>query len=284
MANYLIIGLGKIGLTVANTLAAAGKQVIAVNRSERTMIHPAITLVQTDARFLAVRDLGVDCQTLTHACIIVSPSEPSVQGYKDSYFAISQNFIQLAQQLPHLQRVVFISSTSVYAQNQGEKIDSHTPVAPPSAATAQVLLDTERLLQQAFLQRCTIIRPSGIYGRERLRLVNMVTKLVNGEIAAPSNTWSNRIFDEDLVSVIVKVLTETSPLPLYLATDYEPAPMFGVLQGIAQLQGVNLNLTDALPTTGKRVISNLPKNWLHYPNWQAGYHAILQTQTAQQGR
>ncbi|MFW2178024.1 MULTISPECIES: NAD-dependent epimerase/dehydratase family protein [unclassified Moraxella] len=275
MSGFLIIGLGKIGLSVANTLAEQGEQVIAVNRSPRPTLNPNIALVQKDARLLTINDFGSNAQAITHACIIVSPTESTEQGYRDSYFAISENFAKLANDLPKLQRVVFISSTSVYGQNTGDIIDINTPLQPPTAKTAQMLLQTEGLLQQNFGDKCTIIRPSGIYGKDRLRLVKISEQLANNQIELPVNSWTNRIFDTDLVTVIVKVLQANQPLPLYLATDFEPVPMFEVLAFLAKQQNLILNLPTQTANTGKRLISNLPQNWLHYPNYQTGYQKIL---------
>lgn len=274
--HYLCVGVGKIGQQVANTLAEQGLSVTAVSRSFKSDLALSITQIQADARVLTAEQLGDTCHTITHICIIVSPSEISEQGYRDSYFAICQNMLTLANHLPNLERVVYVSSTSVYGQNHGELIDSSTPIEPPTSKTAQVLLATEQLLQQHFGKKCTIIRASGIYGKQRLRLVKMTEQLANHEIELPQNSWTNRIFDTDLVKVIVHVLTQTSPLTVYLASDFEPVAMYEVLEFLAKAQGVTLTLPNQRATTGKRLISNLPENWLHYPHYQTGYQAILQ--------
>ena len=277
MAHYLIIGLGQIGQSVANQLAQQGQTVTGISRSPKPDLRPTVTHIQADARAITATDLGRDAATISHIAIIVSPDASSEQGYHDSYFAISQNVVKLRQALPNLQRVVFISSTGVYGQNNGEFIDIATPVQLPTAKTAQILLATEQLLQERFGEQCTLIRPSGIYGHTRLRLLKMATQLANdnSDVAAPSNTWTNRIFDTDLVIVIANVLTESTPLPLYLATDTAPVPLYDVLAYLAAQQGLTPHLPDRPATGGKRIISNLPRHWLQYPNWQTGYQAIL---------
>lgn len=272
--QYLMLGLGKIGLPVANCLANR-YPVIGISRSPKADLSPNVTPIMTDARELSANDLGEDAKTISHICLIVTPSESTPQGYHDSYWAIAQNVVQLGKNLPNLQRVVFISSTSVYGQNNGDIIDIDTPIQPPTSATAQVLLNTEQLLQTHFKQKCTIIRPSGIYGKGRLRLVTMAKTIAIGESSLPNNHWTNRIFDTDLINVITHVLTKENPLPVYLATDFVPVPLFGVLDFLVNKQGFTLDLPDQPPLTGKRLISNLPKNWLHYPNYQAGYQTIL---------
>lgn len=277
--HYLILGVGDIGLPVANALAKDGHKVTAVSRSPKPELSPAITHILADARYLAANDLGNEAKTISHIAIIVSPSRQdgsraNAQAYQDSYWAISDNVVTLAKQLPNLQRLVFISSTSVYGQNSGESVTIDTPIEPPTSATAQILLNTERLLQQQFGEKCTIIRPSGIYGKKRLRLVTMARSLAMGELPMPLNGWTNRIVDTDLVAVIVNVLQSDSLLPVYLASDFAPVPMFEVLDFLATQQGLTLNLPNEPANTGKCIISNLPKNWLQYPNYQAGYTTV----------
>ena len=93
----------------------------------------------------------------------------------------------------------------------------------------------------------------------------------------PSNTWTNRIMDTDLVSIIVTVINAGETVPVYLATDNAPVPLYTVLNYLATAQGLNLSLPCMEPTTGKCIITNLPASWLNYPDWQSGYQHILST-------
>jgi nucleoside-diphosphate-sugar epimerase len=235
--------------------------------------------VASDARALIIAQLSQWTSQINQICIIVSPDTLSLQGYRDSYYAIAENVVRLGDHLPNLKRVVFISSTGVYGQNAGEVIDINTPVFAPASATSQVILQTEQLLQQHFEDKSVIIRPSGIYGQSRLRLLTMATQLAaqspNMTSDYPSNTWTNRIMDIDLVSIIVKVTNTGETVPVYLATDNAPVPLYTVLNYLATAQGLNLSLPCMEPTTGKRIINNLPTTWLNYPDWQSGYQHIL---------
>ena len=297
MQTILMIGLGKIGLPVAKQLAAQGHCVIGVSRSMPTdlafcspmtaklppdndhLYQKNLHFVASDARALIIAQLSQWTSQINQICIIVSPDTPSLQDYRDSYYAIAENVVRLGDHLPNLKRVVFISSTGVYGQNAGEVIDINTPVFAPASATSQVILQTEQLLQQHFEDKSVIIRPSGIYGQSRLRLLTMATQLAaqspNMTSDYPSNTWTNRIMDIDLVSIIVKVTNTGETVPVYLATDNAPVPLYTVLNYLATAQGLNLSLPCMEPTTGKRIINNLPTTWLNYPDWQSGYQHIL---------
>jgi nucleoside-diphosphate-sugar epimerase len=297
MQTILMIGLGKIGLPVAKQLAAQGHCVIGVSRSTPTdlsfcnpvtgklppdsdnLYQKNLHFVASDARTLAIAQLSQWTSQISQICIIVSPDTLSLQGYRDSYYAIAENVVRLGDHLPNLKRVVFISSTGVYGQNAGEIIDINTPVSAPASATSQVILHTEQLLQQHFEDKSVIIRPSGIYGQSRLRLLTMAKKLAaqsaNTASDYPSNTWTNRIIDTDLVSIIVTVINAGQTVPVYLATDNAPVPLYTVLNYLAAAQGLNLWLPCIEPTTGKRIITNLPASWFNYPDWQSGYQYIL---------
>ena len=297
MQTILMIGLGKIGLPVAKQLAAQGHCVIGVSRSKPTdlafcnpitaklppdndhLYQENLHFVTSDARALIIAQLSQWSSQISQICIIVSPDTLSLQDYRDSYYAIAEHVVRLGDHLPNLKRVVFISSTGVYGQNAGEVIDINTPVSAPASATSQVILQTEQLLQQHFEDKSVIIRPSGIYGQSRLRLLTMATQLAaqspNTASDYPSNTWTNRIMDTDLVSIIVKVTNTGETVPVYLATDNATVPLYTVLNYLATAQGLNLSLPCMEPTTGKRIINNLPATWLNYPDWQSGYQHIL---------
>ena len=299
MQTILMIGLGKIGLPVAKQLALQGHCVIGVSRSTPTdlvfcsprtpklppdndhLYQENLHFVASDARSLIIAQLSQWTSQISQICIIVSPDTLSLQDYRDSYYAIAEPVVRLGDHLPNLKRVIFISSTGVYGQNAGEIIDIDTPVFAPASATSQVILQTEQLLQQHFEDKRVIIRPSGIYGQSRLRLLTMAKQLAaqSSNMASdyPSNTWTNRIMDTDLMSIIVKIINADETVPVYLATDNAPVPLYTVLNYLATAQGLNLSLPCMEPTTGKRIITNLPASWLNYPDWLSGYQLILST-------
>lgn len=274
--NILIIGQGDIGLPVTNTLAQKGFSVTGLARSERD--HYALVdnahFLQADALTLTTEQL----QPFTHMAIIVTSDEYSTSGYHDSYLAISQHLATLAANLANLQRVVFISSTGVYGQDNGEWIDAHTEPMTPERDASKVILQAEQVLQQSFGDKAIIIRPSGIYGRERLMRLRKAREPQKEPVAAEH--WSNRIMDRDLVTIIANVLTTGTPKSLYLATDYRPVTTFELGVWLSEQIGKAAPNIDEKKTsvTGKRLHSNIPLAWLEYADWQTGYRDILDHQ------
>lgn len=280
--NLLIIGQGDIGLPVTNKLAQDGLNVMGLARRERHHydLHNSAKFLQADALTLNAEQL----QDFTAIAIIVTPDDYSTSGYHDSYLAICQHLATLAEKLTNLARVVFISSTGVYGQDNGEWIDENTAPVTPKREASQVILQAEQALQQGFGAKAIIIRPSGIYGRERLMRLRKAKEKQKEPVAAEH--WSNRIMDRDLVTIIAKVMTIDAPKPLYIATDYAPVTTFELGTWLSKQVGEVPPVIDDNKTavTGKRLHSNIPLAWLGYPDWQAGYRDILRHQQQHQNQ
>ncbi|MGM8897441.1 MULTISPECIES: SDR family oxidoreductase [unclassified Psychrobacter] len=274
--NLLIIGQGDIGLPVTNKLAEDGLSVTGLARSKREHydLDSNAKFMQADALTLSAEQL----QDFTHMAVIVTPDEYSTSGYHDSYLAINQHLAELADTLTNLVRVVFISSTGIYGQDSGEWIDEDTAPVTPERAASKVILQAEQALQQGFGHKTIVIRPSGIYGRERLMRLRKAREPQKKPVAAAH--WSNRIMDRDLVNIIANVLITDAPKPLYIATDYAPVTTFELGVWLSEQIGETPPAIDNKKTavTGKRLHSNIPLAWLNYPDWQAGYRDILSHQ------
>ncbi|WP_201550046.1 SDR family oxidoreductase [Psychrobacter fjordensis] len=274
--NLLIIGQGDIGLPVTNKLAQDGLNVTGLARGERYdyALDDKAIFKQADALTLTAQVL----QGFTHIAIIVTPDEYSASGYHNSYLAICQHLANLAENLTNLERIVFISSTGVYGQDNGEWIDKDTTPATPVRAASKVILQAEQSLQQGFNDKAVVIRPSGIYGRTRLMRLRKAREPHKEPVAA--SHWSNRIMDRDLVNIIVNVLTMESPEPIYLATDYAPVTTLELSVWLSEQIGEMPPTIDDKKTlvTGKCLHSNIPLAWLDYPDWQTGYRDILRHQ------
>ena len=274
--NILIIGQGDIGLPVTNKLAQDSLNVTGLARRDRQnyALNDDAKFMQADALTLTTEQL----QDFTHIAIIVTPDEYSTSGYHNSYLAINQHLAALADKLPTLERIVFISSTAIYGQDNGEWIDEDTMPMLPEREASQVILQAEQALQQNFDNRAIIIRPSGIYGRERLMRVRKAREPQKEPIAA--GAWTNRIMDSDLVNIIAHVMTIELPKPVYIATDYLPVTTFELTNWLCEQLGEVLPVLDDKNTaiSGKRLHSNIPLAWLTYPDWQIGYQDILRHQ------
>lgn len=274
--HWLIIGQGDIGVPVTNKLAEEHMSVTGLARSERHhyAVNDTAKFLQADALTLSAEQI----KDFTRMAIIVTPDEYSTSGYNHSYLGICQHLASMAHELPQLERIVFISSTGVYGQDNGEWIDEHTAPLMPEREASKVILQAEQALQQGLSDKAIIIRPSGIYGRARLMRLRKAREPQKEPVAAAH--WSNRIMDRDLVNIITNVLTIDTPKPLYIATDYAPVTTFELGVWLSEQIGETPPIIDSTKTTitGKRLHSNIPLAWLDYPDWQVGYRDILRHQ------
>lgn len=289
--QYLIIGQGGIGLAVTNDLAKKGYLVTGLARRHRDdyELHQNAKHIQADALTLDATVLA----DFTHIAIIITPDRYDANAYRDAYLAVAKHLANMAMALPKLERVVFISSTGVYGQDDGEWVDVLTKPKVPNHAGSAYILQAEQALQQAFKDQAVIIRPSGIYGKTRRRLIEQAKQSFNDESNGAIH-WTNRIMDSDLVTVVVNVLTLAKPEPLYLASDYAPVSKTVLMTWLKQCLAKNSNTnhgndpdtTDHQTPiqyqdkthqnmTGKRIHSNIPRAWLQYPDWQSGYAYLL---------
>lgn len=271
--NILSIGLGQIGCQVANYLAENNHLVYGVSRSKKDNLHQNIKQLTVDVlsedfnKTIDEIDVAIDC-----VIVVLTPSDYSEKGYQQGYYDTACAITDVLKKTHKQARVIFISSTSVYAENSGQWCDEHTPVMPNNPKASH-LFEAENRYREHLDNAC-IIRPSGIYGRERLRLINMV---LAGKPIKTSHC-SNRIFDEDLVGIIANIALADKIEPIYLATDSMPVYQETVLDYLAKKlnQPALKRLSNHSTETGKRLKSlYLNPEWLSFPTWQQGYDEVL---------
>lgn len=144
--------------------------------------------------------------------------------------------------------MIVVSSTRVYGENNGERIDDET--APnPSDEQGKLLFKMEQLWQQAYSEHCIIIRPTGIYGTSNARMLKLAEKTQS----YPNIHWSNRIHIEDLARFLAYMIHVEHPEKSYICTNNQPQALH---ERILELQKA-LNLPELVleseRETGKRI-------------------------------
>jgi len=162
-----IVGCGRVGIDCARLLGEAGHQVVGLRRNVNALPdwlqHQRMDVLDKDS----VRVL----ESLAPDLVIyqVTASGFNEDAYKAAYVTGVANVVDVIGNLgAHL---LFVSSTGVYHQSDGSWVDEDSPVAPTSF-NGQLMLEGERL--GAMLAGSTAVRFSGIYGPDRLRLIEQV--------------------------------------------------------------------------------------------------------------
>ncbi|MDX9874130.1 MAG: SDR family oxidoreductase [Spongiibacteraceae bacterium] len=275
--SLLIVGCGDLGAAVGTQLIATGWQVWGLRRRPESLpagITPVTGDVTTPDTLAAAAGLRPDLVLVT-----LTPAAFDDPGYRQTYVAGARHLLQV---LPRPQRLLWVSSTSVYPQDDGSWVNEQTPCKPASFS-GQRLLEAEILLQQSGWP-VTVVRLAGIYGPGRDRLL---LRLQAGRRSPPTPVRiSNRIHRDDAAGVLRLLLERAASGEaldsLYLGVDCEPTPIHEVEQWFADW--LRLPPPPAAPTAaplrgGHRYCSNARLRALGYrflyPSFRDGLPTLL---------
>lgn len=278
MARTLIAGCGYVGGALAERLASEGHEVWALRRSEAA--PPA------GARPIRADLLDVDRLRALPARIEVvfytaSADGGDDRGYRSAYVDGLRYLLAVLDDHP-IRRILYTSSTGVYAQSDGEWVDEDSP-AEPGHFSGRRLLEGERLLLQSRFP-ATVVRLAGIYGPGRSRLVERVRQ---GEAVIPGGApvYANRIHRDDCVGALRHLMALEKPGPLYVAADDDPADLATVLRWLAERLGAARPRVDAAATgdrygrTSNKRVRNarlLASGYrFRYPTFREGYGELI---------
>lgn len=275
--KLLVIGCGDIGQRLAQQLDHRRYSITGVRRNppaDQPYLHYRCCDVtqpgQLDALFSE--------ESSDVIVISMTPAERSEAGYQRAYVQTCRNLVSaLEHQQCKPRLLLFVSSTAVYAQNDGSWVDEQSPTEP-EGFSGRCLLEAEQIIQRSGFNAC-IVRFSGIYGPGRNRLIEQVKQ----QRASASHHYTNRIHADDCAGVLAHLIELQHQQPLadvYLATDSSPTPMVEVVSWIAGQLGIEDYLsTDAINERGNKRISNqrlLASGYtLRHADFRSGYAELL---------
>lgn len=226
----------------------------------------------------------MDCLPLDIDAVVYTAGAgaPTEAAYRAAYLdGVDRLFRVLRERGEVPGRVVFCSSTAVYAHTRGEWIDEESP-ARPTRFSGELLLAAERMLQ-AVVRGAIVVRLGGIYGPGRTRLIDRVR---SGEARTRSKPhYTNRIHRDDAAGVLeLLALAEDPRHACYLGVDDEPADEAEVLRHLARRLRVPEPMPAEAPSeTPERAGSKRCRNdrirsegyRFAYPSFREGYAAMI---------
>ena len=277
-AKILVVGCGDLGTAIAMHLQVK-YEVIGLKRSQQSL-QSTMRTIQAD---VTNRESLAELTDLKPNIIIycVSADAQTDESYQAQYVQGLKNILAMQTNNNALQHVFFVSSTRVYGQQTQAILDESIPAIPADFG-GERLLEAEKVIKN-FSCNSTSMRLSGIYGANRLMLVNLA-KEVNRWPS--SNHWSNRIHRDDAASFISFMVEKAiQKLPVedcYIVTDDMPTQHYEVLTWLAKAQSIDLINVKIPETRGGKRLSNKRLRAtgfvLQYPNYQIGYEAVLKLQ------
>jgi nucleoside-diphosphate-sugar epimerase len=212
--SILIAGCGFIGLPLARSFASSGWQTYAITASASTAsnlrhepFHVAALNITDRASFQRLASVRFDI--VVHCA---SSRRGDASAYEAVYLLGTQNL------LDHFRPTLFIlaSSTSVYAQTDGSRVDEES-AAEPSRETAKILRKTEDLVLGS---GGSVTRLAGLYGPGRCVPLQ---KLLAGEavIEGEGERVMNMVHQTDTV-LALQFLAENRWPGIFNVVDDEP--------------------------------------------------------------
>ena len=286
----LIIGCGYVGQAALNDFRNRGRPVSALTR------NPPRAADWSAAGVRGIVGDIMDPDSLSDLCLDDDGDVLFAVGYdRQSSHSIEEVYCQglrnvldhLHQQGAPLRRFVYLSSTGVYGDHQGDWVDEETPTAPERpGGKACVAAEKTLAAHPLTSEKHVVLRLAGIYGPGRVPRLNDIRQ--GKPIPAPPNTWLNLIHLDDIVQVIASAVACDAPSYRYCVSDGNPVRRHDYYRSLAELADagpLELIEADADSPTSQRAASDKRisnrrlmdqlKVRLKFPNHRDGLAAVI---------
>ena len=238
MPRILIAGCGYVGQATADLFHAAGWDVEGWTASQKSSAalsakpYPICQVDISNGDQVAKRPGSFDA--VVHCA---SSRGGGVESYQQIYLNGARNLLDRFVGT----KLLFTSSTSVYAQRDGSWVTEESETKP-ARETGRVLLETEKVLLG---RNGTVARLAGIYGPGRSALLSKF--LAGTAMIDPENDrFVNQVHRDDIASALFLLVSgEWQERQTYNVVDDEPVLQSDFYCWLAQ------RLNQPLPSTGK---------------------------------
>ncbi|WP_373020431.1 SDR family oxidoreductase [Thiomicrorhabdus sp.] len=279
MANILIVGCGGIGCELGLTLIQQGHTVYGIRR-HTDLLPDGIQPIEADIAH-PLNDLP---ENLDYVFYSASAGKHKDVAYYQAYVSGVKHTLK-ALEGQNIKRIFFISSSSVFGQDEGEKVTEESPTSGNNFSTKR-LLEGEELINNSHFAS-TVVRFGGIYGPGRTHLIDLIQQ---GKAHCMEDVYSNRIHSADCVGILAHLLNLNEQDPklvdsLYIGVDDQPTPSCEVYEWLAEQLSVG-HIEHIEPTENSRLmrsnkrLSNAKIRAtgydFKYPTYQDGYSELIQ--------
>lgn len=215
MPRILIAGCGYVGQATADLFHAAGWTVEGWTRSAESAAKLSAKPYPVYAVDVADR-AQVYARAGTFDAVIhcASSGGGGIDAYRQVYLNGARSLLDRFAG----SKVLFTSSTSVYAQRDGSWVTEKSETKP-ARETGRILLETEQLI---LAHGGIVARLAGIYGPERSALLSKF--LAGSAIIDPENDrFINQVHRDDIATALFLLLDQPSPArEIYNVVDDQP--------------------------------------------------------------
>ncbi len=284
--KVLVVGCGYVGMATGGELARQGHEVFGMRRSSDAEAEMRALGLKPLLADITVREsLGVTTPDFDWVINCASASGGGAQEYRRVYVEGNRNLVGWLAGSP-VRRFVYTSSTGVYGQDDGSRVEESSATTPASD-TGKLLVAAEQTLLEAARQGfpAVILRLAGIYGPGR---GYWLKQFLAGEarLEGTGSRILNMIHRHDVTGAIVAALQRGQAGEIYNVVDDQPVSQLELFQWLATKLG------RSMPGTGpgqaqafrRRATSKVVSNrrlrqelgyQLRYPSFREGFSAEL---------
>ena len=211
--SVLIAGCGYVGSALAEKLTNLGYKVDGIRRFMKESSNSFNPIYQDLTQPFKL------FKRYSHVFYLTSAGSYDANSYDRAYRLGVVNLLDALVPFPKPELFVFVSSTSVYPQHDGEWIDEQSLISSDGFAR-QALLSGEKLVIESGIPSL-VVRFSGIYGPGRMRFKEEILLQQRGLVEPPF--YTNRIHRDDCVGALVHLMKNGKAGETYIASDCEPS-------------------------------------------------------------
>ena len=278
-ASVLIVGCGDVGSRLATQLLENNWQVYGLRRSIDRL--PAGVIGVAGDLFNEPCPAQWPKGPLDYLVYSAAATDHDEAGYQAAYVdGLKHTLSWLKQHGQQPKRLLFVSSSGVYGQSDGQWIDETSP-AEASSYSGRIMLEAEQVALHSGIP-ASVVRLTGIYGPGREWMLSQVRKGYRVAIDPP--LYANRIHVDDsagLLAFLLKADLRGNALDdCYIGVDDAPVPLAEVVGWLRERLGVTEWAAEAsVRRAGSKRCSNARAKALgwepRYPSYREGYAEIL---------
>ena len=285
--RLVVFGCGYVGGMVAREAARRGLRVTALTRNEAKAAALRASGIEVVVADLA--ETGWHERITEGAELVlnaVSSGRGGIEAYRRSYVDGMRSILTWARERGPVGTLVYTSSTSVYPQGEGARVDEDAPT-DGAGERGRILREAETLLEKnaGACERWFVLRLAGIYGPERLNLLEQVRA---GSVSGRGDRRLNLIHRDDVGAAIWAAFTAPRAVAggVFNVADDGAAPKAEVANWLAMKVGVAAPAFTGLPLSGRttatpdRIIANdrikRVLGWApRFASFRTGYENVL---------
>lgn len=232
-SQAFIVGCGDVGLRIAQRIGF--KQVTALVSCAQSQAKLQAAGIHTYAINL---DQALDLNFVVPKCVyyLVPPQPEGRQDERSRHFL---HFLAAqAKQGQTVERIVLISTTGVYGDQQGAWVTEEMPTEPMTGRGQRRLSLEQQWLAYARQNaiKMSVLRVPGIYSFSRLPKKRL---MAGTPVVDPNECgYTNRIHADDLAMICTEVMAQQSTIDVFNVSDGTPGKISEYLLEAAKVLGV----------------------------------------------